>query len=53
VDREGARGATVILWDGRGQTGTRVPAGRYLVRVMARRDDGQQTQALAACQISR
>ena len=37
----------VLLWDGRGQTGTRVPNGRYLVRITARGDDGQQSQSVA------
>ncbi len=47
VNRGGVVGANVILWDGRSQTGTRVPSGRYWVKVTAGRDDGQQTAVVA------
>jgi len=46
TDRASTAGVNVLLWDGRSATGTRVPAGRYLVRVMARSEDGAQTQSL-------
>ena len=52
-DRPGTAGTNVVLWDGRCDAGTRAPAGRYLVRVTARGEDGQQSQALAALNLRR
>jgi len=39
-----------VLWNGRSVTGTRVPAGQYLVRVTLRAADG--TQATSLCGLS-
>lgn len=39
-------GTSTLLWDGRGPSGAGVPSGRYLVRLVARGPDGQQTQSL-------
>ena len=52
-DKVAPAGASIVLWDGRGDTGTRVPGGRYLVRLNAREDDGQQRQAMAAVAMGR
>ena len=46
-------GTQRILWHGRADRGTRVPAGRYLVRITARNAAGEQTQALAALTVGR
>jgi hypothetical protein len=46
-------GQNVDLWDARGQTGLAVPAGKYLVKLTALSDDGQQTSALVAVNIRR
>jgi len=36
----------MVLWDGRSDHGTKVPAGRYLARITARAADGQTVQAI-------
>jgi len=36
----------MVLWDGRSDHGTKVPAGRYLARITARTADGQTVQAV-------
>ncbi|MGI5817192.1 MAG: carboxypeptidase regulatory-like domain-containing protein [Armatimonadota bacterium] len=46
-------GISTCGWNGRGAGGTLVPSGRYLVRVSARADDGQQVQALVPVQLQR
>jgi len=46
-------GAQTAHWDGRSNSGTRVAAGRYLVRITARADDGQQTQVVVPVQVGR
>ncbi|MEI6502871.1 MAG: FlgD immunoglobulin-like domain containing protein, partial [Armatimonadota bacterium] len=43
----GVAGANTAAWDLRNQTGSRVPAGRYLIRVQAASDDGQRVTAVA------
>jgi hypothetical protein len=48
-----AAGVSAMRWDGRSALGTRVPAGRYLVRVTARTPDGGQAQALVALELRR
>ena len=45
--RDLPEGLSTLLWDGRSTGGTQVPAGRYLIRVSARTEDGAQTSALA------
>jgi len=43
----GAAGVNRTVWNGLSATGQRVPAGRYVVRVMATADDGEAASALA------
>ena len=43
----GTTGVNSAAWDLRNQSGSRVPAGRYWVRVLAAGDDGQQVNAVA------
>jgi hypothetical protein len=52
-ERELPQGVSSLLWDGRSATGTKAPAGRYLVRVTARTQDGSQAQALAGLSLGR
>lgn len=42
-----------VAWDGRNAHGARAPAGRYLVRLTARGEDGQVAQAVRAFQVGR
>ncbi|MEN6641875.1 MAG: Ig-like domain-containing protein [Armatimonadia bacterium] len=44
-------GLTSLLWNGKGNSGTKVPAGTYLVRVQARGADGTQATALGSLQL--
>jgi hypothetical protein len=45
--RHGASGSVELLvWNGRSDRGSKVPAGRYLVRITARTDKGQTVQAI-------
>jgi hypothetical protein len=46
-------GVQSLLWNGRSTTGTRVPAGQYLLNVTARGKDGSQSQALAGLSLGR
>ncbi|MCE5216267.1 carboxypeptidase regulatory-like domain-containing protein [bacterium] len=46
-------GANVATWDGRSAAGTRAAAGRYLVRLAARTQDGQRTQVVAPVMVGR
>ncbi len=46
-------GLSTCGWNGRSSSGTVVPSGRYLVRVKAQADDGQQVQALVPVQLER
>jgi subtilisin family serine protease len=48
-----AAGTNVVLWDGRGDTGTRAPQGSYLVRVTARAEDGTEVSALSPLRLRR
>ena len=41
-----AAGVNTLYWDGRGQTGTRVPAGSYLISLQAHDDRGGQVKLL-------
>lgn len=45
--------ANQVLWNGLSDTGAPAPAGRYLVCVTARADDGQVVQGIRALQIGR
>ena len=42
TDRVVAAGTNTLSWNLRSDTGSPVPAGRYLVRIVAVADDGQQ-----------
>lgn len=44
-------GTQTVLWNRRGQAGTRAPAGSYLVRCTARTVEGTQAQALTSLQL--
>ncbi len=48
-----SRGGTVelLVWNGRSDRGSKVPAGRYLVRLTARTDKGQTVQAIRPFEI--
>ena len=48
-----SEGVSTLLWSGRATSGTKAPAGRYLVRVTARGEDGGQRQALASLSLAR
>jgi len=45
--------ANQVQWNGLSDTGAPAPAGRYLVCVTARADDGQVVQGIRALQIGR
>lgn len=45
--------AQTVMWNGRNESGARVPAGRYLARVTARAADGQSVQAIRPFNVSR
>lgn len=45
--KQGTAGVNTEAWDLRNQTGSRVPAGRYLIRITAAGEDGQQVSAVA------
>lgn len=47
------RGVNRLYWDGRSTSGTRVPAGRYIVTMTARHEDGQQTRRICPLAIER
>jgi flagellar hook assembly protein FlgD len=46
-------GINTLAWDGRSETGALVPNGTYLLRIIARTDAGAQTEATAACNVTR
>ena len=46
-------GANTLMWSGRSDAGLRAPAGRYLIEVTARGDDGEQARAVAPVSLSR
>lgn len=46
-------GSNVVLWDGRGQTGTSVPAGLYLVQLEARGTGGESVKSLTSLRVQR
>jgi len=49
----GAAEAKTLVWDGSSNLGTKAPAGRYLVRVLAQTDDGQQVSAMGSVSLRR
>ncbi|MFW5868666.1 MAG: FlgD immunoglobulin-like domain containing protein, partial [Armatimonadota bacterium] len=46
-------GPQQITWDGRNASGSNAPNGRYIIRVTARSDDGQQVSAIRSLQLER
>jgi len=46
-------GANTTSWNGLSDAGTRVPRGRYVVRVTARAEDGQQATAVGTLMVGR
>ncbi len=44
-------GSNVVLWDGRSQTGTKVPAGLYLVQLEARSSTGESAKSLTTLRV--
>ncbi|MEN6544495.1 MAG: Ig-like domain-containing protein, partial [Armatimonadia bacterium] len=46
-ERDLPSGVSSLLWNGRSNSGTKVPAGAYLVRVEAKGEEGQQVSAVA------
>jgi hypothetical protein len=53
ADEAAPAGVSSCTWNGRSASGTLCPSGRYLVRIKARAQDGQQTQALTPVQLGR
>ncbi|MEN6402817.1 MAG: S8 family serine peptidase, partial [Armatimonadia bacterium] len=51
AERDLPAGVNSLVWNGRGNNGTRVPAGSYLVRVEAKGAEGQLTSAMVAVQM--
>jgi hypothetical protein len=52
-DTSADAGLQRIVWSGRSARGTRAPSGTYLVRIVARDDDGQQVQSLCSLRLGR
>ncbi|MEN6642912.1 MAG: Ig-like domain-containing protein [Armatimonadia bacterium] len=50
-ERDLPAGVSSLVWNGKGRTGSKVPAGTYLVRVVAIGNEGTQTTAVAPLQI--
>ncbi len=46
-------GLNRLYWDGRSSSSTKVPAGRYLVKLTARHEEGQQTCRISSVIIAR
>lgn len=46
-------GVNTVAWDLRGDSGTRVPAGRYLVRIEAVAENGQAASTVVTMQVNR
>ncbi len=53
TDRAQEAGPRQVTWDGRNTSGTKAPAGRYIIRIRARTDDGQQVSAIRSLQLER
>jgi hypothetical protein len=52
-DQAGEAGTQRVVWSGQTLNGTPASAGTYLVRIAARRADGQQTTALCTLRLAR
>ncbi|MCD6362194.1 MAG: hypothetical protein J7M38_15150, partial [Armatimonadetes bacterium] len=46
-------GLNTLAWNGRSSSGTRCPAGRYLVRITASADDGQRVESIVPLNLAR
>ncbi len=46
-------GVNVLHWDGRSATGTRAPAGRYLLSLLVKQPDGRQSQRVVPVNVRR
>ncbi len=53
TDRPASEGAQALAWDLRSDGGSAVPAGRYIVRLTARAEDGAAVSALAPLDVRR
>ena len=51
AERDLPAGVNSLLWNGRGNSGSKVPAGTYLVKVVAKGAEGTQTTAVTSLQI--
>ncbi|MEN6302564.1 MAG: Ig-like domain-containing protein, partial [Armatimonadia bacterium] len=51
VERDLPAGLSTLVWNGKGSSGTKVPAGTYLVRVEAMGAEGTQATALTPVQV--
>lgn len=47
----GGGNVELLVWNGRSDRGSRVPAGRYLLRLTAQTDKGQAAQAIRAFEV--
>ena len=48
-----ARGRASLAWNARSVTDTHVPSGVYLLRVIARTEEGEQASAVTTLQVTR
>ena len=53
ASRSGSAGANALLWDARDDGGLPVPAGVYLVEVVAHSENGAQARALTQVRLTR
>ncbi|MCX7597727.1 MAG: carboxypeptidase regulatory-like domain-containing protein [Armatimonadetes bacterium] len=53
ADQVAAAGVNTLAWNLRNAAGSPVPAGRYIVRIVATGDDGQQVTAVAPLTVKR
>jgi len=53
TDRAHAAGQNVVLWDGRGDAGSSVPSGRYLIQIEANATNGTTARALRTLNVIR
>ena len=51
--RDAAPGVNTLSWDLTSSQGTRVPSGRYMIRISAASEDGQQVTAVTSANVSR
>ncbi len=53
TDRPVAAGSNTLLWNARSTHGTKVPPGRYLVKITAAAESGPQQQIIVPLWVSR